>query len=226
VLQSNSPDRVREFLKDGWKAPQYQDQRVRVAQIINAGGREVREAGKAALASNSPEEIQEFLTHGQNAARDVVGRVERGMAGLMLTRSGDNYPSPHAGLLAFAREAEGEHRSIGRYPVVDVAEAWEVRSMLEVTTPGVELAYVADGLTRTARLVHPDGSWARATAEGLGPAEVHEGGPRRLWQSLERIRNRLNAEGGLPLLGAELRITPDGGCHLSRGRWQASIGEQ
>ncbi|MEU9093196.1 hypothetical protein [Streptomyces sp. NPDC048428] len=29
----------------------------------------------------------------------------------------------------------------GRYPVVDVANSWELRSMLELTVPGVELAY-------------------------------------------------------------------------------------
>ncbi|MHC5902646.1 methyltransferase domain-containing protein [Streptomyces sp. S6] len=164
------------------------------------------------------------VTGWKNLAGDVVGRVERGMAGFMSTRSGDNYPCGQEELLAHALDAEGEHRSIGRYPVVDVSEAWELRSMLEVTTPGVELAYRAEDLTRTAYLVHPDGSWARATAEGLGAPDIHEGGPRRLWQSLDRIRNRLNTEGSLPLLGADLRITPDGVCHLSRGRWRASLG--
>lgn len=84
--------------------------------------------------------------------------------------------------------------------------------MLEVTTPGVELAYETSGRTRTACLVHPDGSWARATAEWTDPPEVHQGGPRRLWDALERIRNRLNAEGALPLLGARVGRAP-------RGRW-------
>ncbi|MET8981234.1 hypothetical protein ABZX85_37125 [Streptomyces sp. NPDC004539] len=165
------------------------------------------------------------VTGWRNVAGDAVGRVKKGMAGFMSTRSDDNFPAGQAELLAPARTEEGEHRGIGRCPVVDVSEAWEVRSMLEVTTPGVELAYETDGLTRTAFLVHPDGSWARATAEGLDAPDVHEGGPRRLWLALERIRNRLNAEGGLPLLGADLRITPDGVCHLSRGRWQATMGE-
>ncbi|MEW2120690.1 hypothetical protein AB0945_37195 [Streptomyces sp. NPDC005474] len=99
-----------------------------------------------------------------------------------------------------------------------------MRSMLEVTTPGVELAYEQRDRIRTALLVHADGSWARASAEGTDPPDVHQGGPRRLWTALERIRSRLNAEGSLPLLGAQVRITPDGVCHLSRGKWHAVVG--
>lgn len=142
----------------------------------------------------------------------------------MLTRSGDDYPHALAELFALAENAEGDERGTGRYPVVDVANAWELRSMLEVTTPGVELGYETRGRTRTAYLVHADGSWARAVAEWTDPPEVRQGGPRRLWTVLERIRNRLNAEGSLPLLGAGVRITPDGVCHLSRGKWNASMG--
>ncbi|MFJ2817186.1 hypothetical protein ACIQOU_28275 [Streptomyces sp. NPDC091279] len=88
----------------------------------------------------------------------------------------------------------------------------------------MELGYETNGRHRTAYLVHPDGSWARASAEWTDPPEVHQGGPQRLWNALERIRNRLNAEGSLPLLGARVRITPDGVCHLSRGHWRASLG--
>ncbi|MET9830703.1 methyltransferase type 11 [Streptomyces sp. NPDC006385] len=165
-----------------------------------------------------------IVTGWKHANGEVVGRVERDMAGFMLTRSGDDYPPGLAELFALAREAEGEQKSTGRYPVVDVANAWELRSMLEVTTPGVEPGYESHGRTRTAYLVHPDGSWARATAEWTDPPEVHQSGPQRLWEALERIRNRLNTEGALPLLGAHIRITPDGVCHLSRGRWRASMG--
>lgn len=97
--------------------------------------------------------------------------------------------------------------------------------MLEVTTPGVEVGYETSGRERTAYLVHPDGSWARASAEWTDPPEVVQSGPRKLWGALERIRNRLNAEGSLPLLGAGVRITPEGVLHLSRGKWRASLGE-
>ncbi|MFD7131294.1 methyltransferase domain-containing protein [Streptomyces sp. NPDC059894] len=167
-----------------------------------------------------------IVTGWKHTSGNVVGVVERDMAGFMLTRSGDDYPPPLAELFALASEEEGALKSIGRYPVVDVANAWELRSMLEVTAPGVEVGYTTSGRTRTAILVHPDGSWARATAEWINPPEVHQSGPQKLWEVLERIRNRLNAEGALPLLGARVRITPDGVCHLSRGQWRASMGEQ
>lgn len=165
-----------------------------------------------------------IVTGWKDRSGDVIGRVERDMAGFMLIRSGDDYPPSLAELLTLAENAEGDERSTGRYPVVDVANAWELRSMLEVTTPGVELGYETSGRTRTAILVHADGSWARAVAEWTDPPEVHQGGPQRLWAALERIRNRLNTEGSLPLLGAGVRITPDGVCHLSRGTWHTSMG--
>ncbi|MEU2313846.1 methyltransferase domain-containing protein [Streptomyces albidoflavus] len=63
-----------------------------------------------------------------------------------------------------------------------------------------------------------------ASAEWTDPPEVRQAGPQRLWSALERIRNRLNTEGALPLLGAKALITPDGAVHLSRGHWHASMG--
>lgn len=166
-----------------------------------------------------------IVTGWKHANGDVVGRVEHDMAGFMVTRSGDDYPPELTELFATARSTEGEEVSTGRYPVVDVANSWELRSMLELTVPGVELAYEElDDQTRTALLVHPDRSWARASAEWTDPPEVHQSGPRKLWTAVERIRNRLNAEGSLPLLGAQVRITPDGVCHFSRGGWSTSLG--
>ncbi|MFF6992058.1 hypothetical protein [Streptomyces sp. NPDC010273] len=76
--------------------------------------------------------------------------------------------------------------------------------MLEVATPGAELAF-QDGHHWAACMAHADGPWARACAERLDP-EVHQGGPRRLWDQLERIRYRFNAEGGLPLYGSTAEI--------------------
>ncbi|QFR94808.1 methyltransferase domain-containing protein [Streptomyces tsukubensis] len=173
-----------------------------------------------------------IVTGWKRSNGDVVGRVEWEWARFMPARSGDDYPPGRDGLLDLARNAGGDggagpdevETSTGRYPVVDVVNAWELRSMLEVTTPGVELDYVARGRGRTACLAHPDGSWARASAEWCDPPTVHQGGPRRLWDALERIRSYLNTEGSLPLYGAHVRITPDGTVHLSRGLWRASMG--
>ncbi|MGW6455043.1 methyltransferase domain-containing protein [Streptomyces sp. NPDC055078] len=167
-----------------------------------------------------------ILTGWKQANGDVVGRIERDWAGFMLTRSGDDYPPALSELFVLAREADGDETSKGRYPVVDVAEAWEVRSMLEVTTPGVELDYQVEDGQRTAYLVHPDGSWTRASAEWTEPPTVHQGGPQRLWDTVERIRTWMLAEGGLPLYGAQARVTPDGIIHLARGQWEDTMGAQ
>ncbi|MBR7679324.1 protein-L-isoaspartate(D-aspartate) O-methyltransferase, partial [Streptomyces daliensis] len=74
--------------------------------------------------------------------------------------------------------------------------------MLELRAPGTECAYREDeDGRRTAWLVHPDGSWARATGSKSEPPTVHQSGPRHLWDVLDRIRNRLNTRGGLPVYG-------------------------
>lgn len=185
-----------------------------VIRAVRPGGRIATTLARTSL----------IVTGWKNEAGEVEGRVERDMAGFMLTRSGDAVRPDLAELFARAGESSGAETSTGRYPVVDVADAWELRSMLEVTIPGVELGYETSDRTRTAYLVHPDGSWARASAEWTDPPEVRQAGPQRLWSALERIRNRLNTEGALPLLGAKALITPDGAVHLSRGHWHASMG--
>ncbi|MEU6110559.1 methyltransferase domain-containing protein [Streptomyces albidoflavus] len=182
-----------------------------VVQALKPGGRIATTLARTSL----------IITGWKTENGDVVGQVERDMAGFMLTRTSDDYPPGES--FTVARTSMGNTR-IGRYPVVDVSEAWELQSMLEVTTPGVESAFETRGRTRIAYLVHPDGSWARAAGEWTELPEVHQGGPRHLWDALDRIRNRLNTQGALPLLGARARITPNGIVHLSRGQWQASMG--
>ncbi|MCM2388712.1 methyltransferase domain-containing protein [Streptomyces albipurpureus] len=166
-----------------------------------------------------------ILTGWKQADGDVVGIVERDLAGFMSTRSGDGDDgSPAlADLLGHARQADGEVTT-GRYPVLDVSRTWELRTMLEIAAPGTEAHFRQEGQQRTTCLIHPDGSWARACAEWTDQPTVHQGGPQRLWSVLERIRHRLNMEGALPLLGARVRITGDGVVHLSRGKWSATMG--
>ncbi|GAA2463156.1 protein-L-isoaspartate(D-aspartate) O-methyltransferase [Streptomyces macrosporus] len=154
----------------------------------------------------------------------AIGQVEWDRAGFMRTRHGHNYPPGLTQRLPTLREQEGEHVGTGRYPVLNVPEAWEVWSMLELTEPGIEHHFEAGpGRRRTAWMLHPDGSWARATAVWTDPPQVHQSGPRRLWDTLEKVRNRLNLEGALPVYGATVRIDPDGTVHLHRGRWSAVV---
>jgi len=153
----------------------------------------------------------------------AAGQVARDWAMFMTTRSGADYPPGLTELIEVARTAEGEQVSRARFPVLDVKESWEVRSMLEILAPSIEHDFAEDGGVRTAVMVHADGSWARAEQAGQEPPVVHQAGPRRLWDELDRVRDYWLQHGALPLYGAQVRISPDGTIHLQRGRWKATI---
>lgn len=153
------------------------------------------------------------------------GRIEWDRAAFMPVRHGPDYPTELDDLFAKIEFEEGEETTRGRYPVLQLNECWELQSMLEVTTPGIRHYYDegADG-TRTAWMVHADGSWARATAHGFEPPIVHQGGPRRLWDILDQLRDDWLRHGELPLYGAWVFIPPEGDkIHLARGDWEATI---
>ncbi|MFD7338758.1 methyltransferase domain-containing protein [Streptomyces violascens] len=157
----------------------------------------------------------------------AVGTVAPESAGFMRTRHGDDYPPApdDTALWETAQTAEGDSVTTGCYPVMRVSSTWDVRSTLELTVPGIEhrMATREDG-TRTAYMLHPDGSWARATASGVRELPtVHQGGPRRLWDELDRIRTWLVIDGDLPVSGAHITITPDGRTTLSRSGWSATL---
>lgn len=141
----------------------------------------------------------------------------------MAARSGPDYPATLREQFPAARDGDGDHVGVGQYPVVSVGNAWELYSMLGVTVPGVEHHYQEKDGQRTAWLLHPDGSWARATATADDRPIVHQSGPRRLWDTLDDLRHAWLRDGKLPAYGADVTITPDGGVHLQRGRWEATI---
>lgn len=156
----------------------------------------------------------------------AAGRTEWYRAGFMTARNGPDYPCALLDRDPRARDGDGEQVSTGRYPVLNIGNAWELYSMLGVTIPGVEHHYAeTEGGGRTLWLLHPDGSWARATATGDDPPSVHQAGPRRLWDSLDEIRYAWLRDGKLPAYGATVTIAPDGTITLTRGRWQATITE-
>lgn len=164
-----------------------------------------------------------ILTADKTQDGGAVGRIAPGAAGFMRTRHGDDYDHPTEEVWEKA-QADGEQVSTSRYPLLHVPDSWDVMSMLELKVPGIDHRVEQDGDERTVWMLHPDGSWARATAAGfLDSPTVHQGGPRRLWDELERIRHRLNREGGLPVNGAKVTITPDGETTLSRGAWTATL---
>lgn len=164
-----------------------------------------------------------ILTADKTDDGGATGRIEWDRAGFMGTRSGADYPPTLAGMLDEIRDSDGDSVSAGRYPVVNVVEAWELWSTLSVTAPGIEHHYQADGEDRTAFMLHADGSWARAVQRGDHPPTVHQSGPRRLWDLLDDLRHTWLRDGSLPVYGAKATVAADGTIHLRRGRWQATI---
>ncbi len=165
-----------------------------------------------------------ILTADKTPDGGAAGRTEWDRGAFIGAGTDVDAPAVRPGQLAVVREADGEEVSTGRYPVVDVAGAWDLYSVLGIVAPGIqhEFAESADG-QRTAWMVHPDGSWARATGTGDEPPIVHQGGPRRLWDILDRIRLGWLRDGSLPVHGADATITPDGTVHLRHGHWQATL---
>ena len=155
----------------------------------------------------------------------VEGCIEWDRAGFMATRTGADYPPDLDERFAAIEHADGDDVTTGRYPVIEVNEAWEVASMLEVTAPGIEHYYIeGDDGARTAWMVHADGSWARAAGRYGEPPTVHQAGPRRLWDILDELRDYWASNGYFQLYGAQVFIPPSGGMiHLRRGSWETSI---
>ncbi|MFF7858771.1 protein-L-isoaspartate(D-aspartate) O-methyltransferase [Streptomyces sp. NPDC007904] len=147
-------------------------------------------------------------------------------ATFMRTRHGDDYDdaSPAAQVWQAAAE-DGESVSTSRYPLTYVPDSWAVQATLELEAPGIEhRSEQHEGGGRTVWMAHPDGSWARAHAgRPRDLPAVHQGGPRRLWDLLTDVLDRLIIGGELPVTGARVTITPDGQTTLSRGRWTAIL---
>ncbi|WP_175412030.1 methyltransferase domain-containing protein [Streptomyces sp. TRM64462] len=165
-----------------------------------------------------------ILTADKTEDGGAAGRIEWDRAAFMTTRTGDDYPPALDGLFASVRDSDGDDVATSPLPVINVMQAWEVWSMLSLTLPGIEhrMQYGHDG-SRTAWMLHPDGSWARAhTAAGERSTTVHQGGPRRLWGTLEEIRWRLE-HGELPVYGARVSIAPSGETTLTRGGWTLTL---
>ncbi|MGW0297427.1 protein-L-isoaspartate(D-aspartate) O-methyltransferase [Streptomyces anthocyanicus] len=165
-----------------------------------------------------------ILTADKTEDGGAVGRIAQDGAGFMRTRHGADYDRPTEAVWEWARHADGEAVSTSRYPLLYAPDSWDIMSMLELEEPGIDHRSAQEGDTRTVWMLHPDGSWARATATGfLDSPTVHQAGPRRLWDRLERIRNRLNREGRLPVYGARVTISPAGETALSRGAWSVTV---
>lgn len=155
----------------------------------------------------------------------AVGRTSFEPASFMSARQGDDYEETvPASVWEEAKCGNGE-ATTSRHMLVYVPEAWSVRSMLQLHTSGIEHRHQwYPDRSHTVWMAHPDGSWARAHATApREAATVYQGGPRRLWDPLEDILDRLNWVGELPVYGARVTITPDGETTLTRGNWTATL---
>ncbi|MEV0622436.1 methyltransferase domain-containing protein [Nonomuraea sp. NPDC050404] len=154
----------------------------------------------------------------------AAGVVDHSRAGFMRTRTGPDYPAQNRTALERARAEEGEQVESSQYPVMDVVNAWDVSSMLDIIAPGIEHRYITydDTPDRVALMAHEDGSWCRAEETG-GKVTIHQGGPRRLHSYLDQVREHWLQRGELPIRGAAVTITPDGVITLKRGNWTATI---
>ncbi|MFJ7416276.1 methyltransferase domain-containing protein [Streptomyces sp. NPDC098077] len=159
----------------------------------------------------------------------AIGRVAPEAAGFMTARHGDDYDDTFPEdppLWQTAQHADGDTVTTSPFPAMYVPDTWDVRSTLELLAPGIDHRQQqgVDG-SRTLYMLHADGSWARATAPDRRTSPtVHQGGPRRLWDELDRVRTWLTIDGDLPVRGAHVSITPEGFTTLSRRGWSATIG--
>ncbi|MFB6881400.1 hypothetical protein ACFCY8_11245 [Streptomyces noursei] len=124
-----------------------------------------------------------------------------------------------------AADEGGETVAASRYPLTYVPDSRAMHAMLELEAPGIEHRTEQDKAGgRTVWMAHPDGSWARASADrSRDLPTVHQGGPRRLWDLVTDVLDRLIIGGQLPVDGARVTITPDAQTTLSRGRWSATL---
>lgn len=154
----------------------------------------------------------------------AVGRIEPEAGGFMSTRHGSAY-APAAVGWEKIREAGGEEVGRGRMPLWSIPGNSDVASLLELRVPGIRCHHErgSDRRSLTVWLAHDDGSWARATAAHGDVPDVHQSGPRRLWDEYDQVRAVWNMWGTNPALGARATIDPDGTIHLDNSGWTTTI---
>ncbi|MEU6391996.1 methyltransferase domain-containing protein [Streptomyces sp. NPDC046939] len=154
--------------------------------------------------------------------RDGIARgmVKADTATFMETRRTADYPAGLDHVFVGARVREGEDVRPPDGPIPDLWQEWPLRWLYELDTPGVETraAICPDHGRRVVWLLAPDGSWARAE-DGDRPM-VHQGGARRLWDDLERVRGRWEENNRFSLHSMRAVLTAEGSTLSSPdGSW-------
>jgi protein-L-isoaspartate O-methyltransferase len=143
------------------------------------------------------------------------GTVQPDPATFMETRQEADYPAKLHSVFVSARVREGDDVRTPDGPIPDLWQEWPLRWLFELDTPGVETraaTYPGDG-RRVVWLLAGDGSWARAE-DGATPL-IHQGGPRRLWDDLERVRRKWEENNRFSLHTMRAELSPEGSHLLS-----------
>lgn len=137
----------------------------------------------------------------------VRGRVQPDPATFMRTRREPDYPARLDHMYDAARDQPGDETRQLTGPIPDLWDDWQLRCLYELDSPDVEnrSATRYDG-TQLQWLLATDGSWARADSK---TKTVHQSGPRRLWDDLERVQARWTAAGQFPLHTMTVELAPD-----------------
>ncbi|MGW6529828.1 methyltransferase domain-containing protein [Streptomyces venezuelae] len=154
-----------------------------------------------------------LITADMGADGVARGTVQPDPATFMETRCAADYPGKLDDVFVTARVREGEDVRAAEGAIPDLWQEWPLRWLFELDTPGVETraaTYPDDG-RRVVWLLAADGSWARAE-DGTSPV-VHQGGPRRLWDALERVRKRWEENSRFSLHSMRAELSPEG-SHL------------
>lgn len=137
----------------------------------------------------------------------VRGRVQPDPASFMRTRREAEYPARLDDVYDAARDQPGEEVRGLAGPIPDLWADWELRCLYEIDSPDIEnrSATCEDG-SQLVWLLAADGSWARADEAG---GSVHQAGPRRLWDDLERVRTTWQDAGRFALHEMSVELTPE-----------------
>lgn len=183
-------------------------------RALRPGGRLVTTIAQTAL----------LITADMGEDGTARGNVQPDPATFMETRQEADYPPKLNSVFVSARVREGEDVRPPDGPIPDLWQEWPLRWLYELDTPGVETraaTYPDDG-RRVVWLLASDGSWARAE-DGTTPL-VHQGGPRRLWDGLERVRRKWEENNRFSLHSLRAELSPDGSSLLSPdGSWSFTI---
>lgn len=151
------------------------------------------------------------------------GSVQPDPATFMETRRKADYPPKLTDVFQSARDADGDDVRPTEGPLPDLWQEWPLRWLYELDTPGTETRAATDAEgRRIVWLLSADGSWARAVGDETGA--VHQGGPRRLWDDLERVRRKWEEGNRFSLHSMSVMLSADGSTLTAPGGgWSFSV---